>query len=112
MCFFGTKPITEVVHRGARLQFFVDTGGQRTFLYPPFFRRYREEIRSLTKPVSAFYLKANRAVLVPVILHTTVNILPDIGFAAFRPSILLMILTTVGTALIVGSRREMRSEPL
>jgi hypothetical protein len=53
MCFFGTKPITEVVHRGARLQFFVDTGGQRTFLYPPFFRRYREEIQSRTKPVSA-----------------------------------------------------------
>jgi Aspartyl protease len=53
MCFFGTKPITEVVHRDTRLQFFVDTGGQRTFLYPPFFRRYREEIQSRTKPISA-----------------------------------------------------------
>jgi hypothetical protein len=53
MCFFGTKPITEVVHRGAGLQFFVDTGGQRTFLYPPFFRRYREEIQSKTRPIAA-----------------------------------------------------------
>lgn len=53
MCFFGTKPITEVVHRGARLQLFVDSGGQRTFLYPTFFRRYQEEIQSRTKPITA-----------------------------------------------------------
>ncbi|MGB7294213.1 MAG: CPBP family glutamic-type intramembrane protease [Candidatus Aminicenantales bacterium] len=58
-----------------------------------------------------FYLKANRAVLVPVILHTTVNILPDLGFAAFRSSFFLMTLITVGAALILGSRREMRVEP-
>jgi membrane protease YdiL (CAAX protease family) len=34
-----------------------------------------------------FFLKANRAVLVPVILHTSVNILPDLGFVSFLPSI-------------------------
>jgi len=58
-----------------------------------------------------FYLKANRAVLVPVILHTTVNILPDLGFAAFRPAFLLMTMITVGAALILGRRKEMRTEP-
>lgn len=51
MCFYGTKPITEVVHRGGRLQFFVDTGSQRTFLYPPFFRRFQKEIELRSKPV-------------------------------------------------------------
>jgi hypothetical protein len=53
MCFFGTKPITEAAHRGARLQLFVDTGSAVTYLYPPFFRRYKEEIESRAKPVSA-----------------------------------------------------------
>jgi hypothetical protein len=51
MCFFGTMPITEVVHRGARLLFFVDTGASVTDLYPTFFRFYRGEIQSRTKPV-------------------------------------------------------------
>ena len=51
MCFFGTRPIIEVVHRGARLLFFVDTGASATQLYPPFFRLYRGEIQSRTKPV-------------------------------------------------------------
>ena len=51
MCFFGTKPIIEVVHRGARLLFFVDTGASATQLYPTFFRLYRGEIQSRTKPV-------------------------------------------------------------
>ncbi len=51
MCFFGSKPITEIGHRGARLLFCVDTGSSRTFLYPPFFRRYQEEIESRTNPV-------------------------------------------------------------
>lgn len=46
MFFYGTKPITEPVYQGARLRFFVDTGSSETFLYPPFFRRYRNEIQS------------------------------------------------------------------
>ena len=46
MFFYGTKPITEPVYQGARLRFFVDTGSSETFLYPPFFRRYRDEIQS------------------------------------------------------------------
>jgi len=51
MCFFGTKPIIEVVHRGARLLLFVDTGALSTSFYPAFFRLYRGEIQSRTKPV-------------------------------------------------------------
>ncbi len=51
MCFFGTKPIIEVVYRGERLLFFVDTGASTTHLYPAFFRLYRGEIQSRTKPV-------------------------------------------------------------
>jgi len=51
MCFFGTKPIIEVIHRGERLLFFVDTGASTTHLYPAFFRLYRGEIQSRTKPV-------------------------------------------------------------
>ncbi|HUU38467.1 MAG TPA: CPBP family glutamic-type intramembrane protease [Candidatus Desulfaltia sp.] len=58
-----------------------------------------------------FYLKANRAVLVPVILHTSVNILPDLGFVAFQPSFLLMAVITGGAALTLGFRKEMRAEP-
>jgi hypothetical protein len=51
MCFFGTKPIIEAVHRGARLLFFVDTGASTTHLYPGFFCLYRGEIQSRTKSV-------------------------------------------------------------
>ena len=51
MCFFGTKPIIEVVHRGARLLFFVDTGASATQLYPTFFRLHRGEIQARTQPV-------------------------------------------------------------
>jgi hypothetical protein len=51
MFFFGTKPIIEVVHRGARLLFNVDTGASLTSLYPTFFRLYRGEIQSRTRPV-------------------------------------------------------------
>jgi hypothetical protein len=51
MFFFGNKPVAEILHRGARLRCFVDTGSSRTFLYPPFFRRYQEEIRTRSKAV-------------------------------------------------------------
>lgn len=51
MCFFGSKLITELVYRGSRLLFFVDTGSSATSLHPPFFRRYRGEFQSRSKPV-------------------------------------------------------------
>jgi hypothetical protein len=50
MCFFGFMPVVEVLHRGARFSFCLDTGSSATFLYPPFFRRYRGEIRAHSKP--------------------------------------------------------------
>jgi hypothetical protein len=49
MLFFGFKPIVEVLHRGDRLSLCVDIGSSATFLYPPFFRRYREDIESHSK---------------------------------------------------------------
>ena len=45
MCFVGSMPVVEVVHRGARLSLCLDTGSPLTYLYPPFFRRYRGEIQ-------------------------------------------------------------------
>jgi hypothetical protein len=50
MCFFGFMPIVELIHRGARLSFCLDTGSAETFLYPSFFRRYRGEIESRSQP--------------------------------------------------------------
>lgn len=49
MLFFGFKPIVEVLHRGDRLSLCVDIGSSATFLYPPFFHRYREDIESHSK---------------------------------------------------------------
>ena len=49
MCFFGFMPVVEVLHRGARFSFCLDTGSSETFLHPPFFRRYRGEIRARSK---------------------------------------------------------------
>jgi len=45
MCFFGFTPVVEVVHRWAPLPFVLDTGSASTFLHPPFFNRYRGEIK-------------------------------------------------------------------
>jgi len=49
MGFYGFMPIVEVLHRGARLSFSLDTGSSATFLHPPFFRRYRGEIEARSK---------------------------------------------------------------
>ena len=50
MCFVGSMPVVEVVHRGARLSLCLDTGSPLTYLYPPFFRRYRGEIQVRSRP--------------------------------------------------------------
>jgi hypothetical protein len=49
MRLFGYRPIVEVLHRKDRLSLCLDTGSAQTFLYPPFFRRYREDIESRSK---------------------------------------------------------------
>jgi hypothetical protein len=49
MCFFGFTPVAEVTHREARLPFILDTGSWTTFLNPPFFRRYRGEIKARSR---------------------------------------------------------------
>ncbi len=50
MYFFGFIPIVEILHRGSRLAMQLDTGSSATFLHPPYFRRYRGEIQSHSKP--------------------------------------------------------------
>jgi len=50
MCFFGFMPVVEVLYRGARFSFCLDTGSSATYLHPPFFRRYRAEIQARSKP--------------------------------------------------------------
>lgn len=50
MCFFGSMPVVEVLHRGTRLSLCLDTGSPTTYLYPPFFRRYRGEIQARSRP--------------------------------------------------------------
>lgn len=49
MCFSGFTPIVEVIHRQVALPFVLDTGSAQTFLHPPFFRRYRGEIKGRSK---------------------------------------------------------------
>lgn len=49
MRLFGYRPLVEIAHRGDRLSLCLDTGSAQTFLYPPFFRRYRADIESRSK---------------------------------------------------------------
>lgn len=49
MCLFGFLPLVEVAHRGKRMPFCLDTGSTATFLHPPYFQRYRAEIRSRSR---------------------------------------------------------------
>jgi hypothetical protein len=49
MRLFGFRPLVEVLHRKDRLSLCLDTGSAQTFLYPPFFRRYRKDIESRSK---------------------------------------------------------------
>jgi len=46
MCFSGFMPVVEILRRGARLSFCLDTGSAKTFLCPPFLQRYYGEITS------------------------------------------------------------------
>jgi len=49
MCLFGFLPLVEVAHRGERMPFCLDTGSTATFLHPPYFHRYRAEIRARSR---------------------------------------------------------------
>jgi hypothetical protein len=49
MCLFGFLPLVEVAHRGERMPFCLDTGSTATFLHPPYFQRYRAEIRARSR---------------------------------------------------------------
>ena len=50
MCLDGLSPLIAGRFKGHRLIFAFDTGASRSVLYPPFYKRYEDEIRSKYKP--------------------------------------------------------------
>jgi hypothetical protein len=76
MCFSGFMPVVQVLFRGARLSFCLDTGSTATFLYPPFFRRYRGEIASRSMLRKSTVGGVGSSVTVPI------HVLDEFGFRA------------------------------
>ena len=74
MCFSGFMPVVQVIFRGARLSFCLDTGSTATYLYPPFFRRYRGEIASRSPLRKSTMGGVGSSVTVPI------HVLDEFGF--------------------------------
>ena len=74
MCFSGFMPVVQVIFRGARLSFCLDTGSTATYLYPPFFRRYRGEIASRSLFRKSTMGGVGSSVTVPI------HVLDEFGF--------------------------------
>lgn len=62
----------------------------------------------LTVIFTWFFLKTNGSILIALFLHTSVNILPDLGFKNYENSILLMTLLLYIAAFVFAVRPEMR----
>ena len=54
------------------------------------------------------FIKTNGSILIALLLHTSVNVLPDLGFIHYESSIILMTLLLIITASIIAFRPEMR----
>lgn len=55
-----------------------------------------------------FFIKTNGSILIALLLHTSLNFLPDIGFVNYEASISLMTFLLIITASIIVFRPEMR----
>ncbi len=50
MCLDGLTPLIAGTYRGKRLTFAFDTGASKSFLYPPFYKEYEDEIKAEYDP--------------------------------------------------------------
>jgi hypothetical protein len=69
MCFNGFKPVVEAFYGQARLMLCLDTGSAVTFLYPPFFKRFKNgiEARSRLREITMGGVGSSRKVAVHVL---------------------------------------------
>ena len=66
MGFSGFRPFVEILYRGERLSFCLDTGADKTALYPPFFRIYQAWIKHRTTPRKSLVNAVGGSRAVPV----------------------------------------------
>jgi membrane protease YdiL (CAAX protease family) len=57
-----------------------------------------------------YFIKTNGSLLIALFLHTSVNILPDLGFANYESSIMIMTLLLIIASTIIGLQPVMRVE--
>lgn len=57
-----------------------------------------------------FYMKTNGSLLIAILLHTSINVLPDLGFHYYEESIMVMTLLLIIVASIVSFRTEMSNK--
>jgi len=55
-----------------------------------------------------FFIRTKGSIIIALLLHTSVNVLPDMGFADYEQSIAFMTLFLMIAALIIALRPEMR----
>lgn len=56
-----------------------------------------------------FFIKTDGSILIALLLHTSVNLLPDLGFSNYENTLILMTFLMIVAATVIASRPEMRS---
>lgn len=59
-----------------------------------------------------FFIKTNGSIIIVLFLHTSVNVLPDLGFNNYENSIVFMTILLIAVACVVAFRPEMRRSRL
>jgi len=57
-----------------------------------------------------FFIKTNGSLLIVLILHSSVNVIPDLGFIHYESSLMLMTILLIIVAFIIVSRPSMKNE--
>jgi len=94
----GFRPFVEVLYRGERLYLCLDTGADKTVLYPPFFRLYQAWIKNRTRPRKTLVDAFGGSRAVPIYM------LDEFAFTSGQKSLALRRVSVQTKATHAGSR--------
>jgi membrane protease YdiL (CAAX protease family) len=57
-----------------------------------------------------FYLNSKGKLLIAILLHTAINVLPDLGFSQYRQSILFLTLPLIIASIVVSRTQQMKNQ--
>lgn len=66
----------------------------------------------LTLIFTWFYLNTGGSLLIALLLHTSINILPDLGFQNYEMSVMVMTVLLIVAGIIISFKPEMKVKPI